>query len=169
MQAAIPYNNNHLHSNTWFSLLAGLDTDRIVYDHLVTEKLMFIRLLFLFTVVPVLELYVLLKVGALIGTMPTIALILLTGVAGAYLARTQGFDLLRRIQTEMAQGRLPAGELLDGAMVLVGGLLLLTPGFVTDLLGFSFLAPLARALWRDWFSRWLEAQIRQGSITVRRF
>ena len=130
---------------------------------------MFIRLLALFTFIPLVELYVLLKVGGLIGIGPTIALILLTGIAGAYLARTQGFDLLRRIQAEMAEGRLPASELLDGAMVLAGGVLLLTPGFCTDLLGFSLLAPFTRVHIKQFARYWLQRMIESGRIDIRRF
>lgn len=130
---------------------------------------MFIRLLILFTFIPILELYVLLEIGSLIGTMPTVALIFLTGIAGAYLARMQGFSLVSRIQSEMNQGRVPKGELLDGAMVLVGGVLLLTPGFCTDLLGFSLLVPLTRNLYKGWLIRWLEKMVTGGQIHIRRF
>lgn len=130
---------------------------------------MFIRLLVLFTVIPLVELYVLLKVGALIGPAPTIALIFFTGVAGAYLARTQGFDLLRRIQAEMAEGRLPTGELLDGAMILIGGVLLLTPGFCTDLFGFSLLVPISRTALKRLSTLWLQKLIDSGRIEIRRF
>lgn len=129
---------------------------------------MFIRLLILFTIVPIVELYVLLQVGGQIGAGPTIALILLTGIAGAYLARTQGFDLLRRIQAQLAEGQIPTGELLDGAMVLVGGVLLLTPGFCTDLFGFSLLVPFTRAFIKRFARLWLQKLIESGSITVRR-
>lgn len=130
---------------------------------------MFIRLLILFTLVPILELYVLLEIGSLIGTAATVALIFLTGVAGAYLARVQGFSLINRIQSEMNQGRVPRGELLDGAMVLVGGVLLLTPGFCTDLFGFSLLVPLTRNLYKGFISRWLEKMMSNGQIHIRRF
>lgn len=130
---------------------------------------MFIRLLILFTLVPILELYVLLEIGSLIGTMATVALIFLTGIAGAYLARVQGFSLVNKIQSEMNQGRVPKGELLDGAMILVGGVLLLTPGFCTDLLGFSLLVPLTRDLYKGFISRWLEKMMTSGQIHIRRF
>lgn len=130
---------------------------------------MFIRLLILFTFVPIVELYVLIEIGSLIGTLPTIALIFLTGIAGAYLARMQGFSLLSRIQNEMDQGRVPRGELIDGAMILVGGVLLLTPGFCTDLLGFSLLLPSTRMLYKTWLVRWLEAKVAKGQIHIRRF
>lgn len=102
----------------------------------------------------------------MIGIGPTIGLILMTGVAGAWLARSQGIEIIRQIQTETAQGQMPAITLIDGALVLVGGLLLLTPGFFTDVLGFSFLVPTTRTLWRKGLSNWLQQQIRQGKVTI---
>ena len=129
---------------------------------------MFIRLLILFTCVPVLEIYVLIEAGRQIGLPATILLILLTGIAGAWLARTQGIEILRRIQMEMAEGRMPAEALLDGAMILIGGMLLLTPGFCTDLLGFTFLAPFSRTFWRDLLSKWVQRNINQGRIYIHR-
>ncbi|KIH77376.1 UPF0716 protein FxsA [Geoalkalibacter ferrihydriticus] len=130
---------------------------------------MFIRLLLLFTLIPVLEIYVILKVGGQIGAGSTVALIILTGIAGAYLARTQGFDIVRRIQRDTAQGHLPAESLLDGALVLSGGLLLLTPGFCTDLVGFALLVPLTRDSLKRALRRWLQAQIERGNITLGRY
>jgi UPF0716 protein FxsA len=114
------------------------------------------------------ELYILIEAGRIIGIGPTIALIMLTGIAGAWLARSQGVAILRKIQDETARGQMPATTLIDGALVLVGGLLLLTPGFFTDLLGFSFLVPLTRDLWRAALSLWLEKQVRQGSVRIHR-
>ncbi|NIQ95948.1 MAG: FxsA family protein [Desulfuromonadales bacterium] len=120
---------------------------------------MFIRLLILFTIVPVVEIYILIKVGTTIGAAPTIALIILTGFAGAWLARTQGLDILRRIQISMNAGRMPAEEMIDGAMILAGGVLLLTPGLATDLLGFSLLVPLTRSWLKKWLKLWLGHRI----------
>jgi UPF0716 protein FxsA len=129
---------------------------------------MFIKLLIIFTIVPVVELIVLLKVGAMIGTIQTIALIILTGMAGAYLARTQGLNLVYRIQSELNQGRLPTEELLDGAMILAGGILLLTPGFCTDLLGFTLLVPAPRAFLKKAVQTWMKYYIEQDRIIIRR-
>jgi len=114
------------------------------------------------------ELYILIEAGRIIGLGPTIGLIMLTGIAGAWLARSQGVEILRRIQDETARGQMPAITLIDGALVLVGGLLLLTPGFFTDVLGFSFLVPLTRDLWRNILNLWLQKQVQQGSLTIRR-
>src|ERR1700674_1005800 len=105
-----------------------------------------IRLFILLAVIPVIELFLLIKVGRLLGAVPTVVLLLSISLAGAWLVRHQGFEVLRRIQAEMAQGWLPAAELLDGALVLVGGVLLLTPGFFTDVLGLFFLIPFTRAI-----------------------
>jgi UPF0716 protein FxsA len=115
------------------------------------------------------ELYILIETGRMIGVGATLGLIIMTGVAGAWLARSQGLEILQRIQHDTAKGQMPAQTLIDGALILVGGLLLLTPGFFTDALGFSFLIPLSRELWRKAFSVWLEKQVRQGSVTIRRY
>jgi len=128
----------------------------------------FIKLLLVFSLVPLLELFVLFKVGALIGAVPALALILVTGIAGAYLARVQGFDLLRRVQNELAEGRLPATELFDGFLLLAGALLLLTPGFCTDLFGFFLLVPSSRAWIKRPLANWLERQLAKGSLTIHR-
>lgn len=130
---------------------------------------MFIKLLIIFIFVPVMELYILIEAGRIIGVAATIGLIVMTGIAGAWLARSQGLEILQRIQQETANGRMPAQTLIDGALVLVGGLLLLTPGFFTDTLGFSLLVPLTRELWRKGLQHWLEKQVRQGSMTIHRF
>ncbi len=130
---------------------------------------MFIKLILLFTLVPIIELYVLIEAGTQIGVWPTIGLIFLTGVAGAYLARSQGFQLINRIQNDLNAGRVPAGEMLDGAMILAGGLLLLTPGFCTDLFGFTLLTPATRLLFKGWLKKWLEKKVARGEIHINRF
>lgn len=130
---------------------------------------MFIKLLAIFIFVPLMELYILLEAGRIIGIGATIGLIVTTGFAGAWLARSQGVEILRRIQEETARGQMPAITLIDGALVLVGGLLLLTPGFFTDILGFSFLVPLTRDFWRKGLNAWLAKQARQGSVTIHRY
>ncbi len=109
---------------------------------------MFFRLLLLFTVLPVVELALLIRIGRAIDVGPTIALVVLTGVAGAALARHQGLRTLRRIQDDLARGLMPATELLDGLMILLAGAVLVTPGVITDAVGFALLIPPIRALIR---------------------
>ena len=130
---------------------------------------MMFKLFLLFAVIPVVEIYLLIKVGSLIGALPTVALLLAISAAGAWLVRHQGFGIMRRIQEELARGRLPAAELLDGAMVLVGGVLLLTPGFFTDFLGLFFLIPASRAVIKQFVGLWLQKRLARGTITIRRF
>ena len=130
---------------------------------------MFIKLLILFTLVPIIELYVLIEAGRQIGVGATIGMIFLTGIAGAYLARSQGFNLINRIQSDLNQGRIPAEEMMDGAMILAGGLLLLTPGFCTDLFGFCLLTPVTRQFFKVWLKKWLDFKIQRGEIHFRKF
>jgi UPF0716 protein FxsA len=129
---------------------------------------MLLRLFLVFSVVPVLELYVLIKVGKLIGAWETVAVLLAVSFAGAWLVRRQGFAILSRIQGELATGRLPAAEMLDGFLVLVGGVLLLTPGFLTDFLGILFLLPAGRFFLKQYLRRWLERRLSRGAIIIRR-
>ncbi|AEG00156.1 FxsA family protein [Methylomonas methanica] len=103
------------------------------------------RILFLFfLIVPFVEIYVLLQVGGLIGAFPTILLVVFTAALGAWLLRRQGFATWQRFQTNLAQGTIPAYEMIEGPILLVGGALLLTPGFFTDALGFACLIPALR-------------------------
>ena len=113
---------------------------------LYTLKIMFGYLIILFTVLPAIELAVLINVGSHIGAGNTILLIILTGVAGAYLARLQGFIVFEKIQTQLSSGKMPSEEMIDGLMIFCGGVLLLTPGFITDALGFLLLIPITRNL-----------------------
>jgi UPF0716 protein FxsA len=120
---------------------------------------MFIRLSVIFIGIPALEIYTLLEFGRLIGSGATLALIIITGISGAYLARSQGFELLTKIQSELSQGRMPANEMIDGLLIFAGGLVLLTPGFWTDLLGFFCLLPATRKLLRPAVRNWLENKL----------
>jgi UPF0716 protein FxsA len=126
----------------------------------------FPRLLLLFTVVPILELWLLIKVGSHIGAAPTIALVLVTGIAGAALARQQGFATMLRIRESMAQGLMPAEEMLDGVLILAAGVMLITPGLITDSAGLLLLVPPARNAFKRWLRRRFDEAIRKGSVTV---
>lgn len=111
-------------------------------DHLDQIPTTLFRLLFiLFLVVPLVEIYILIKVGGLIGAIPTIALVVFTAVLGALMLRWQGFTTLQRVRNMLARGEIPAIEMLEGVILLISGALLLTPGFFTDTLGFLCLVP----------------------------
>jgi UPF0716 protein FxsA len=130
---------------------------------------MFIKLLLIFTIVPLVELFVLIEVGSRIGSGPTILLLLLTGIAGALLASRQGLSVLQRARYDLSQGRLPASPLVDGIMVLIGGMLLLTPGFLTDILGFMLLIPATRVPLKGLLVRLLRRMIERGVFRIHRF
>ena len=115
-------------------------------------------LFLLFTVLPLLELALLFKIGGAIGGANTLLLVVATGVVGAALARQQGTKTLRAIQAQMQRGQMPGAALFDGALILVAGALLVTPGVVTDVIGFSFLLPPWRALLRKGLSRWAQGR-----------
>ncbi len=123
-------------------------------------------LILLFTVVPVVELALLIKLGQFIGVGYTLVIVILTGVAGAYLARSQGLMTLRKIQDDINRGIMPADKIFDGVMILFGGILLLTPGLITDLIGFMTLVPFTRRLIRLWLKRKIENMIAQGKVVT---
>ena len=110
-------------------------------------------LLIFFILLPIAELYVIIQVGQWIGLLPTLAILVLDGFIGAALARSQGQTAWERFNRTLADGRVPAKETADGAMIILGGALLLTPGFITDVFGFALLIPPTRALLRGGLSR----------------
>ncbi len=104
-----------------------------------------IQILFLFFLIaPFVEIYVLLQVGGIIGAFPTIFLVVFTAALGAWLLRRQGLATWQRFQASLNQGTIPAYEMIEGPILLVGGALLLTPGFFTDAMGFACLIPALR-------------------------
>jgi UPF0716 protein FxsA len=112
-----------------------------------------VLLVFLFIVVPIAELFVIIQVGEAIGVLPTIALLIADSILGSMLMRSQGRAAWRRFNTALAEGRIPHREVLDGALVIFGGALLLTPGFLSDILGLLLLLPPTRALLRGVVAR----------------
>lgn len=126
---------------------------------------LFTPLFFLFVVVPIVEVWLLIQVGSAIGALRTLAVIILTAVAGAWLVRQQGMATLRRAQQNLANGIPPTNEILDGVMILGAGLLMLTPGFFTDTLGFLLLLPPTRAVFRVAASGWVKRRFSMQNMT----
>lgn len=118
---------------------------------------MFARLLILFIVVPLVELALLIKLGNAIGLWPTVLIVIATGALGAALAKSQGTRTVWTIRREMAEGKPPGESLVNGLLILVGGVVLLTPGLLTDVLGFCLLVPATR----KWFRTRLLARLRE--------
>jgi UPF0716 protein FxsA len=103
-----------------------------------------LRLFLLFTIVPAIELYLLMQIGQFIGAAQTVLLIVLTGIAGSYMAKREGMAVLKQLQEDAKKGIPPADRLVEGLLVLIGGVLLITPGVLTDFFGFSLIAPWTR-------------------------
>lgn len=120
----------------------------------------------LFVVVPILELVILIRLGQFMGLWPTVALVLAAGFAGAALARFEGMRVLLKFQSELAAGRLPTQAAMDGICVMIGGVLLLTPGVLTDVVGLALLFPPTRRAVQWWVRRRLEKGMSDGSIRV---
>lgn len=125
---------------------------------------MLLKLILILTLVPLGELVLLLQIhhalsalwGPAVGMLITVGTIIVTGVAGASLARQQGLGVIRELRSRLGRGELPTQSLLDGLLILVGAAMLLTPGFITDLVGFSFLLPVTR----PWYRRLIQQRFR---------
>jgi UPF0716 protein FxsA len=124
------------------------------------------RLFLLFTALPLVDLWVLLHIGRALGFWSTVALVVATGAAGAWLAKVEGLRVLRDWQHAVAQGHLPDEGVLSGALVLAGGLLLVTPGVISDAMGLLLLLPPTRRVAAAGLRHWLRRQIATGRIHV---
>ena len=111
---------------------------------------MLLKLFLAFTMIPLVEIYLLIKLGQNFGAITSILLVMFTGILGAYLARMEGLRTLFRIQETMREGRMPGEELLDALLIAIAGLVLITPGFITDVAGFLLLFPFTRILAKKW-------------------
>lgn len=124
------------------------------------------RLFLLFAIVPVVELLVLIKIGSHIGAFNTVALVILSALLGLMLVRLEGLRTLRQIQLTLAQGQIPAEELIDGILIFVAGMLLLTPGVLTDVFALVLLAPFTRMHFKRWLRRRFDRMMESGNIRL---
>jgi UPF0716 protein FxsA len=120
------------------------------------------KLFLLFTLVPFIEVYILIRVGSHIGFWETVCIVIMTGMIGAWLARQQGSHLFRKLLQDIQQGRLPADTILDGVLVLIGSVLLITPGFITDIFGIGLIFPPTRLVVRKILQKRITAKIKHG-------
>ena len=117
---------------------------------------MLLKLFLAFTIIPIIEISLLIEIGSMFGALTAVTLVILTGFLGAFLARMQGLQTLYRIQNSLREGRMPSGELLDALLIVIAGLVLLTPGFLTDSAGFLLLIPATRNSIKYWLRRQIE-------------
>jgi UPF0716 protein FxsA len=123
-------------------------------------------LFFLIIIIPAAEIGVLLLSGKTIGVWPTIVLMILTGVIGAYLAKKEGLQTIRKVQEQLSYGQIPGDAVLDGICILVGGTLLLTPGFLSDITGFFMLFPPTRKICKVFILRYFKKRIDRRTIKI---
>lgn len=121
-------------------------------------------LLILFIAIPIAELWLIIEIGGAIGILPTLALLIVDSLIGAALARSQSRAAWERFNRALSEGRMPGKEAFDGAMIILGGALLLTPGFITDVFGLALLIPPTRALIRGFLTRQVA---RRGAVAFR--
>ncbi|PIE77017.1 MAG: hypothetical protein CSA13_01595 [Clostridiales bacterium] len=131
-------------------------------------KISFSKLLLLFIFVPFIELFILLRIADMTSPLTAFALIIFTGVVGAYFAKQQGRKVVEAINRDIAAGQMPADSLVNGVCVLVGGIMLLTPGILTDILGFALVLPLTRPLLATWLKIKFSGMIGSGNVRVYR-
>ncbi len=127
---------------------------------------MLARLFLLFTIVPLIELYLLIKIGSYLGALNTVLLIVITGLLGALLARLEGLRVLRQIMQNLSQGIVPAEELVDGVLIFIAGILLVTPGVLTDVIGLFFIFPYTRTIFKRWLRRKLDRMAASGNLQI---
>ena len=130
---------------------------------------MLLKLFLAFTLVPVIELYLLIKVGAVIGSFNTVLIVIITGFIGASLARMQGLQTMTRVQKSLQQGIMPAEDLIDALIILVAGIVLLTPGFITDGTGLFLLFPATRYHFKRWLRRKLDQWVKNQNVQSHRY
>ncbi len=127
---------------------------------------MLLKLFLGFTIIPVIEIYFLIKIGALFGAWTTVLIVISTGILGAYLARMQGFRTMFKVRDSLNRGIMPAGELVDALLIVIAGVVLLTPGFLTDIIGFFLLIPATRSLFKKWLlGRFEHVHVQGASLT----
>ena len=124
------------------------------------------KLILLFIGLPLVEIVILVKLGEVLGFWMTIGVVVATGVIGATLAKMQGLMVYSRIQAELRGGRIPTNEMIDGLLILVGGIVLLTPGLLTDLFGFALLVPWIRNQFKGWLHQKFSTMAMRGETRI---
>ena len=122
------------------------------------------KLILIFVLTPIMELFLLIEMGQRMGTLNVIGLVVFTGIVGAFLAKLQGLSVLRKVQTDLMNGILPTNQMFDGVLILAGGALLITPGVLTDTLGFILLIPPTRTWTKEQLKKWLNRRIESGEV-----
>jgi UPF0716 protein FxsA len=129
---------------------------------------MVLKLFLAFTIIPIIEIYLLMKIGGRLGAETTILIVIVTGITGAYLAKQQGLRTVTRIRNRLDSRELPAGDLVDALLIFAAGVVLLTPGFVTDVAGLMLLVPPIRSLFKRYLRRRFERSVKIETVRLKR-
>ena len=127
---------------------------------------MLLKLFLCFTIIPVIELYLLIEIGTVIGGLNTVLLVIATGFAGAWLARMEGMHIMMKVRANLQQGIMPAEELIDALIIFVAGVVLITPGFITDAFGLLLLWPVTRKKFKQMLRNKFDEMTGRGSINI---
>ena len=127
---------------------------------------MLLKLFLAFTIIPVLEIYLLIKLGSFLGALNTVIIVILTGIIGAYLAKLEGLHTMTKVREALNRGEMPAEEMLDALLILVAGIVLLTPGFLTDIAGLLILIPQTRLLFKRWLRKKFDELTQNQKINI---
>lgn len=130
---------------------------------------MLLKLFLAFTLIPAFEIFLFMEIGKVIGTLNTFIIVIISGFAGAYLARMQGFQTMIKIRSDLDQGIVPAEELVDAIIIFAAGIVLLTPGFFTDTLGLLLLFPPSRFHFKRFLRLKFDEWVQSGTINITRF
>ncbi len=127
---------------------------------------MLFKLFAAFVILPIVEIYVLIKIGTHIGALWTIFLVIATAFVGALLAKMQGSQTMFRLRTNLQQGVPPTDDILDAFLIFTAGIVFLTPGFITDLMGLFLLIPQSRRIIKAWLIKRIDRWMRQGNVYI---
>ncbi len=127
---------------------------------------MLLKLFLAFTIIPVLEIYILIKLGTFMGALNTVIMVILTGILGAYLARLEGMHTMIKVREGLSRGEMPAEGLLDALLILVAGIVLLTPGLLTDIAGLLMLIPRTRLVFKRWLRKKFNAWAQGNQMNI---
>ena len=123
------------------------------------------KLFLAFTIIPFVELYILFRLADLTSALTTLTIVILTGIVGAYIAKREGLSIFKKTQEKLSEGSLPKDTLIEGLCVLIGGILLLTPGILTDIFGFSLLFPVTRVIYREFIKKHFKTKVNYQMYT----
>lgn len=127
---------------------------------------MLFKLFLFFIIFPIVELALLIKIGSMIGVLNTLILIMGTALAGAYMVKMEGLNVLYRFKENLSRGIIPSEEFFDGLLVLIAGILLITPGILTDFIGFLFVFPGSRRIIKAWLKNYIRKKVESGRFYI---